>query len=65
MIEGFKMPKPADKAAQPVSPAGADHRRNYVPPQLFELEPGSARYERAKVAFDLLRANIDTPGEPE
>ncbi|MBC2665327.1 hypothetical protein H7F51_07330 [Novosphingobium flavum] len=44
---------------------GSLKKSPYARPRLVKLEPGTAKYERAKAAFDLLRAGKDAHGDPE
>lgn len=62
------VPKPPnDKLQETDEPSGADpaQDQSWSPPVLVRLEPGSAKHERAKIAFELLRsAQAQNPKDP-
>ena len=64
MFESPEMHKKiVDNAAKADSSTGAAQstKSAYTRPKLVKLQPGTAKYERAKAAFDLLLATKDDP----
>lgn len=58
----FESPKPFPQSGQtqsPVDPMETPHhgKRPWSRPELVKLQPGSAEFKRAKVAFELIRTS--------